>query len=107
MMLFIMFIFVKSEIVLEHTLVVSGLIGFASMIWLSLPLFVYLLAGHDRGRVLESLKQWLMQNIETLVIFIYLFIGISTLSTALGELIPKLLELLLVDVMEQELLTDV
>ena len=100
MMLFIMFILVKSEIALEHSLAVSGLIAFTSMIWISLPLFVYLLAGHDRGRVLESLKQWLIQNKETLIIFIYLFIGISTLSTAIGELMPKLLELLLVDVIE-------
>ena len=100
MMLFIMHILIKSEIALAHSLAVSGLIAFTSMIWISLPLFVYLLAGHDRGRVLESLKQWLMQNKETLVIFIYLFIGISTLSTALGELMPKLLELLLVDVIE-------
>lgn len=100
MMLFIMYLFVRSEIALEHSLAVSGLIAFTSMIWIAMPLFVYLLAGHDRDRVLESLKQWLMQNKETIVIVIYLFIGISTLSTAIGELIPKLLELLLVDIIE-------
>lgn len=100
MMLYIMFILVKSEIALEHSLAVSGLIAFTSMIWISLPLFVYLLAGHDRDRVLELLKQWLMQNKETLIIFIFLFIGISTLSTAIGGLIPEMLEWLLVDVIE-------
>ena len=100
MMLFIMHLLVRSEIALAHSLAVSGLIAFTSMIWIAMPLFVYLLAGHDRDRVLESLKQWLMQNKETLVIVIYLFIGISTLSTAIGELIPELLELLFVDVIE-------
>ena len=100
MMLFIMYLLVRSEIALAHSLAVSGLIAFTSMIWIAIPLFVYLLAGHDRDRILESLKQWLMQNKETLIIFIFLFIGISVLSTAIGELMPKLLELLLVDVIE-------
>ena len=99
-MLFIMYILTKSEIALEHSLAVSGIIAFTSMIWIAIPLFVYVLAGHDRDRVLESLKQWLMQNNETLIIFIYLFIGISTLSTAIGELMPKLLELFFVDFIE-------
>jgi len=99
-MFFIMYILTKSEIALEHSLAVSGIIAFTSMIWIAIPLFVYVLAGHDRDRVLESLKQWLMQNNETLIIFIYLFIGISTLSTAIGELMPKLLELFFVDFIE-------
>ena len=99
-MLFIMHLLVKSEIALAHSLAVSGIIAFTSMIWIAIPLFVYVLAGHDRDRVLESLKQWLMQNQGALIIFIYLFIGISTLSTAIGELIPELLEFLLVDVIE-------
>ena len=100
MMLYIMYLLVKSEIALAHSLAVSGLIAFTSMIWIAMPLFVYLLAGHDRDRVLESLKQWLMQNKETLIIFIFFFVGISVLSTAIGELIPELLEFLLVDVIE-------
>jgi len=99
-MVFIMHILIKSEIALAHSLAVSGIIAFTSMIWIAIPLFVYLLAGHDRDRVLESLKQWLMQNKDALIIFIFLFIGISTLSTAIGELIPELLEFLLVDVIE-------
>ena len=100
LILFIIHLLLKSEIALAHSLAVSGLIAFTSMIWISIPLFVYLLAGHDREKVLESLRQWLMQNKETLIIFLFLFIGISTLSTAIGELMPELLELLLVDVIE-------
>ena len=100
LILFIIHLLLKSEIALTHSLAVPGLIALTSMIWVSIPLFVYLLAGHDRDRVLESLKQWLVQNKETLIIFVFLFIGISILSTGIGELIPGLLEFLLVDVIE-------
>ena len=99
LMFLIIYMFFKSEMGLEHSLAVSGIIAITSMIWIAMPLFVYLLAGHDRDRVLESIKQWLMQNKGTLIIFIYLFIGISTLSAGIGELIPKLLDLLFIDVL--------
>lgn len=92
LMFLIIYMFFKSEIGLEHSLAISGIIAITSMIWVAMPLFVYLLAGHDRDRVLELLKQWLMQNKNTLIIFIYLFIGISALSTGIGELIPELLD---------------
>jgi len=48
--------------------------------------------GHQRDAVLEALKQWLIANNATLIIFIYLFIGISILSSGIEGLIPELLE---------------
>ena len=67
------------------------MISVTAMIWVSMPLVVYFLAGHNRKDILEKLKEWLHQNIETLAILIFLFIGVSTLSSGLGEMIPKLL----------------
>jgi hypothetical protein len=63
-----------------------------------MPLFVYFISGSKRALILEQLKEWLNQNKDALVIFIYLFIGISTLSSGIGELIPKLLETLFQEV---------
>lgn len=98
LMFLIIYLLFKSEAGLERGLLVSGIIALMSMIWIAMPLFVYLIAGHDRDRILELLKAWLIHNKDTLIIFIYLFIGISTLSSGLGELIPKLLEDLFVEV---------
>ena len=95
LLLFLMiFILLKSEMGFEQSLIASGMIAITAIIWVSMPLFVYFLTGHERDRVLELLKEWLVHNNKTLVIFIYLFIGISTLSSGIGELIPKLLETL-------------
>ena len=81
----------KSNMGFEHSLIAAGTISITAMIWVSMPLVVYFLAGHNRKEILEKLKEWLLKNIETLAILIFLFIGVSTLSSGLGEMIPKLL----------------
>lgn len=92
LLFFIIYILLKSQMSFGHTLVATGLISLTSMIWVSMPLLVYFWTGSKRGAVLEALKEWLIANNATLIVFIYLFIGISTLSTGIGEMIPKLLE---------------
>lgn len=95
LLLFLMiYIVLKSEMGVEQSLIASGMIAISALIWISMPLFVYFLTGRERDKVLELLKEWLMQNKDTLIIFIYLFIGISTLSSGIGALLPKLLEIL-------------
>ncbi len=98
LMLLMIYILLKSNKEFGQSLIVSGMIEITSMIWISIPLFVYIFTGRERDHVLELLKKWLTQNKDTLIIFIYLFIGISTLSSGIGELIPRLLEQLLEDV---------
>lgn len=90
---------INSKMALDHALAVSGITAITSMIWISIPLFVYVIAGRDRDRVLELLKHWLIQNKDALGIFVYLFIGISTLSAGIGELMPKLLDVLITDIL--------
>lgn len=89
---FVFYLILKSQLGVVQSFVASGMISITAMIWVSMPLFVYFLTGRERDRVLELLKEWLMKNGNTLIIFIYIFIGISTLSTGLGELIPMLLD---------------
>ena len=98
LMFLMIYIILTSKSGFGQSLIVSGMIAITSMIWVSIPLFVYIFTGRERDNVLELLKKWLTQNKETLIIFIYLFIGISTLSSGIGELIPRLLEQLLEDV---------
>ena len=91
LLLLIIYLLSRSELGFEHSLIASAMISFTAMIWVSMPLFVYFLAGKNRTRILEQLKNWLMMNVDSLGIFIFLFIGVSTLSAGLGEIIPKLL----------------
>ncbi len=97
-MLLMIYILLKSNKEFGQSLIVSGMIAITSMIWISIPLFVYIFTGRERDNGLELLKKWLTQNKDTLILLIYLFVGISTLSSGIGELIPRLLEQLLEDV---------
>lgn len=98
MMIMVIYIFLERKFNMEQSFIAAGLIAFTSMIWVSMPLFVYFLAGHDKDNMLESLNAWLMQNKDTLIILIYLFIGISVLSSGIGELMPKFLETVFEDI---------
>ena len=86
------YLLLRSKSGFDQSLIISGMIALTSMIWVSLPLFVYIFTGRERDNVLELLKKWLIQNKGTLIIFIYLFIGISTFSAGIGEFLPKLLD---------------
>lgn len=101
LMLLIVYQLINSKMALDHSVAVSIIVAITSMIWMSIPLFIYVIAGHDRDRALELLKQWLVQNKNTLIIFIYLFIGISTLSAGIGALIPKLLDVMFIDILTE------
>ena len=92
LLLLMIHILLSSEMTYTQLLIASGMISTTAMIWVSLPLLVYFWMGHQRDAVLEALKQWLIANNATLIIFIYLFIGISTLSSGIEDLIPELLE---------------
>jgi len=92
LLLLIIHILLSSEMTYRQSLITSGMVSITAMIWVSMPLLVYFWTGHQRGAVLEALKQWLIANNATLIIFLYLFIGISVLSSGIGELIPELLE---------------
>lgn len=81
----------KSNMGFEPALIAAGTISVTAMIWVSMPLVVYFLAGQKRKEILEKLKEWLLKNVDSLMVFIFLFIGVSTLSSGLGEMIPKLL----------------
>jgi hypothetical protein len=63
------------------------------MIWVSMPLLVYIWTGSKRDKVSEALKEWLIRNNSTFIKFIYLFIGITTLSSGIGKLLPEVLEI--------------
>ncbi len=92
LLLLIIHILLSSEMTHTQSLIASGMISATAMIWVSMPLLVYFGMGHQRDAVLEALKQWLIANNATLIIFIYLFIGISILSSGIEGLIPELLE---------------
>lgn len=92
LLLLMIHILLSSEMTYTQLLIASGMISTTAMIWVSIPLLVYFWMGHQRDEVLEALKQWLIANNATLIIFIYLFIGISTLSSGIEDLIPELLE---------------
>ena len=92
LLLLIIHILLSSEMDYTQSLIASGMISTTAMIWVSMPLLVYFWVGRQRDEVLEALKQWLIANNATLIIFIYLFIGISTLSSGIEDLIPELLE---------------
>ena len=92
LLLLIIHILLSSEMTYNQSLIASGMISITAMIWVSMPLLVYFWTGRQRDAVLEALKQWLIANNATLIIFLYLFIGISVLSSGIGELIPELLE---------------
>lgn len=92
LLLLIIHILLSSEMTYRQSLIASGMISITAMIWVSMPLLVYIWTGRQRDVVLEALKQWLIANNATLIIFLYLFIGISVLSSGIGELIPELLE---------------
>ncbi len=92
LMVLIIYIFLNGKYSEEESFIVAGLIALTSMVWISMPLAVYYYSGRNKEKMLESLKEWLTENRETLYVFIYLFIGISSLSSGIGEEIPKLLE---------------
>lgn len=92
LLFFIFYILLKGQIGFERSIIASGLIAITAMIWVSMPLLVYFWTGRKRDIVLEKLKEWLVRNNAALVIFIYIFLGISALSSGIGELIPELLE---------------
>lgn len=92
LLLLIIHILFSSEITYSQSLIAAGMISITAMIWVSMPLLVYFWTGRQRDTVLEALKQWLTTNNATLIIFLYLFIGISVLSSGIGALIPELLE---------------
>ncbi|MFC1832468.1 GAP family protein [Thermodesulfobacteriota bacterium] len=92
LLLLIIHILLSSEMTYRQSVIASGMISVTAMIWVSMPLLVYVWTGRQRDAVLEALKQWLIANNATLIIFLYLFIGISVLSSGIGELIPELLE---------------
>ena len=93
LLLLIIHILLKSQMEFGQSLIASGTISITAMIWVSMPLLVYFWTGRQRDKILEALKEWLIRNNSTLIIFIYLFIGISTLSSGIGELLPELLEM--------------
>lgn len=78
-------ILLSCEITHNQSLIAAAMISITAMIWVSMPLLVYFWTGSQRDAVLEALKQWLIANNATLIIFIYLFIGISVLSSGIGE----------------------
>lgn len=88
----IVHLFLSKALTLKQSFMASAMISLTALIWVSMPLLVYCLTGSDKDRLLGLLKEWLMQNGSTLIIFIYLFVGISILSSGIGELIPYLLE---------------
>ncbi|MFT5731145.1 MAG: hypothetical protein ACI8PB_005340 [Desulforhopalus sp.] len=90
----VIYILLKSQLPIGQSLIASAMISISGMICVSMPLIVYFWAGSQRDTILEELKIWLIKNNSTLVIFIYLFIGISTLSSGIGELLPELLEII-------------
>lgn len=90
----IIYILLRSEMTFSQSLIASGMISITSMIWVSMPLLVYFWTGRQRDTILQALKEWLIINNATLIIIIYLFIGISILSSGIGELIPELIEVL-------------
>ena len=92
LLLLIIDILLRSDMTYNQSLIASGMISITAMIWVSMPLLVYFWTGRQRDAVLEALKKWLIANNATLIIFLYLFIGISVLSSGIGELIPGLLE---------------
>lgn len=91
LLILIVYVFLKSQMSIPRSLIASGLIAATSMIWVSMPLMIYFWTGRKRDLVLEALKEWLLTNNTVLIVFIFFFIGISTLSTGIGEMIPKLL----------------
>lgn len=94
LILLIIHILLKSQLTIGQSLIASGMISISAMIWVSMPLLVYLWTGQQRDKILEGLKEWLIKNNSSLIIFIYLFIGISTLSSGIGELLPQVLEII-------------
>ena len=82
LLLLIIHILLRSDMTYNQSLIASGMISITAMIWVSMPLLVYFWTGRQRDAVLESLKQWLIANNATLIIFLYLFIGISVLSSS-------------------------
>ena len=88
----IIHILLSNEMTYSQSLITSGMISTTAMIWVSMPLLVYFWMGRQRDAMLEALKQWLIANNASLIIFIYLSIGISTLSSGIEDLIPALLE---------------
>jgi hypothetical protein len=92
LLLLMIHILLSSEMTYTQSLIASGMISTTAMIWVSMPLLVYFWMGNQRDAALEALKQWLIANNATLIIFIYLFIGISILSSGIEDLIPELLE---------------
>ena len=89
---FIVYLMLNSGLGFGQALIGSTMLSLAAMIWVSMPLFVYFLTGRQKTRILERLKEWLLRNGSTLIIFIYIFVGISILSSGIGALLPYLLE---------------
>ena len=87
----IVYLFLSSTLTLKQSFVASAMISLTAMIWVSMPLLVYCLRGEKKDQLLGLLKGWLQHNGSTLIIFIYIFVGISILSSGIGLLIPYLL----------------
>ena len=92
LILLIVNILMRDELPLKQLSIATGLISLTAMLWISMPLLAYFLAGHKRNMILELFKAWLMEHKNVLIIFIYIFIGISSLSSGLGSLMASVLE---------------
>ncbi|MEA3456169.1 MAG: GAP family protein [Campylobacterota bacterium] len=92
LLLLLIYILIRVNMPSEKLLIVSGFISITAMFWMSVPLVVYFLAGRSRKQIMGMLRRWLDSNKDVLMIFIYLSIGITSLSAGVGGMIPSLLE---------------
>ncbi len=87
LLLLTIYILITDNIAQSNILLTMLIISVISMFWFTILLAIYLMLGKDKNHTMEVTRNWLASNQYVLVIFVYIFIGVSALSNGLGGLI--------------------
>ncbi|MEA1893202.1 MAG: GAP family protein [Campylobacterota bacterium] len=87
LLLIIVYIIISSNIPEQSILSMSLIISTVSMLWFSMLMLIYLMLGKDREHIIKMIRNWLENNVYTILIITYIYLGVYFFSSAISDFI--------------------